>query len=181
LTASLHSLRSLTDSVNSLTIVTAKDLRCYSHEFRHRIRLMKLHVPAKLWQGLLAWGRLGRFNARLIIRKPKMVQAWKQHLAAIARVITEKMNELEQISKRFWVQFTRLADDARRQVKSGYDSNSGEALRGKSFKVLASGRPRGLGHGDFGSDHDGFQLDKLRSWFWKLKNGDLHPAIMITA
>jgi hypothetical protein len=142
---------------------------------------MKLHVPPKLWNGLLAWGRLGRFNARLIIRKPKMVQAWKQHLAAIARILTEKMKELEQISKRFWIQFTRLADDARRQVKSGYDSNSGEDLRGKSFKLLASRHPRGLGHRELRSDQDGFQLDELRSWFWKLKNGELHPAIMITA
>jgi hypothetical protein len=142
---------------------------------------MKVHVPEKLWQDLLAWGRLGRFDARLIIRKPKMVQAWKQHLAAIARIITEKLKEVREMSKRFWIQFTKLADDARRQVRSGYESNSGEALRGKPFKVLASMRPRRLAYGNYASDQDGFQLDEFRSWFWKLKNGELHPAIMITA
>lgn len=167
--------------MNSLTIVTSKDLRYYSDEFRRRIRLMKVHVPEKVWQGLLAWGRLGRFDARLIIRKAKMVQAWKQHLAAIVRIITEQLKELEEMSKRFWIRFTKLADDARRQVRSGYESNSGEELRGKPFKMLASRRPRRLAHGDYASDQDGFQLDELRSWFWKLKNGELHPAIMITA
>ena len=142
---------------------------------------MRVHVPEKLWQDLLAWGRLGRFDARLIIRKAKMVQAWKQHLAAIARIITEKLKELEEMGKRFWIRFTKLADDARRQVKSGYGSNSGEELRGKPFKMLASRRPRRLAHGDCVSERDGFQLDELRSWFWKLKNGELHPAIMIAA
>ena len=110
-----------------------------------------------------------------------MVQAWKQHLAAIARIITEKLKEVREMSKRFWIRFTKLADDARRQVRSGYESNSGEALRGKPFKVLASMRPRRLAYGNYASDQDGFQLDEFRSWFWKLKNGELHPAIMITA
>ncbi len=167
--------------MNSLTIVTSKDLRYYSDEFRRRIRLMKVHVPEKVWQGLLAWGRLGRFDARLIIRKAKMVQAWKQHLAAIVRIITEQLKELEEMSKRFWIRFTKLADDARRQVRSGYECNSGEKLRGKPFKVLSSRRPRRLARGDYASDQDGFQLDEVRSLFWKLKNGELHPAIMITA
>lgn len=112
----------------------------------------------------------------MIIRKPQMVQRWKQDLAAIARVIAEKLKALGEVGRRFWVRFTKLADDARREVRSGYP----EELRGKPFKTLASKRPHRPGN--FWVDGDGaLCVDKLRAMFWKLKNGDLHPVIMMLA
>lgn len=93
MTDPLHFLQSLNDAAGSLAWVTARDLRVYSREFRRRIRIMGVRLPRDLWEGLLDWGRLGRFNAKLVLRKASMVQTWKRQLAAIIQAVILKVHE----------------------------------------------------------------------------------------
>jgi len=93
MTATIRFLRSLNDTAASLREVRARDLRSYSHQLRRFLQRMRIHVPRELWQNVLDWGRLGEFNAGLVLQKTSMVQTWKRHIASVVQAILEHVKE----------------------------------------------------------------------------------------
>jgi len=91
--ATIRFLHSLNGTASCLTRVRARDLRLYSRELRRILRRMRIHVSRELWQNVLDWGRLGEFNAKLVLQKASMVQTWKRHIALVVQAIVERIKE----------------------------------------------------------------------------------------
>jgi len=91
--ATIRFLHSLNETAASVREVRARDLRSYSHQLRRFLQRMRIHVSRELWQNVLDWGRLGEFNAGLVVQKTCMVQAWKRHITSVVQAIVERVKE----------------------------------------------------------------------------------------
>jgi hypothetical protein len=148
---------------------------------------MRIHVSRELWQNVLDWGRLGEFNARLVLQKTSMVQTWKRHIALVVDTIVDRIKEQLSQARAFWARFARLSDEAKRQVRARRTPAQGRihVWDRASLKVLGSLRPRRELVRDEKARTECWmyasELDRFRAVYHKLVNGDFHPSIMVSA